>query len=454
VGEAAGVRLRVLSAGRPLTVEVLGDHVQVSGGGRVLDPAAADVLMALGGAEPDWLRVVEGLEAVHRRGYGSEDGLQRAADVLGRKASERARLAKTTSDELVLVALAAGGQAQVAANPACTIETWDLVASHRSDSVRTKAREHGFVLPPALAAHPDLDVKTRVARNPACPSDTLAQLATVPADGLQAAVASNPNTEPAVLERIGRAWDSPVNQHVAGNPRTPVKTLRSLAARPDAAVRARVAANPAYPPRLARRMVWDTNGRVRFQLAGRTDLSGRALTWVERYARRDGAQQYRMTRWRLTHNPTSPPELLRHLAAIDAFVNEVRPPPPTVTFWTGVWVLVLLVSPLFLALLAVQSVAVLGVPASPLVVVVVGLAVAPCWMWAIRRLRVKYPPRPYLRPAPPTPRMIAKSLALLALIGMAVVAMASGDLAPIVGAAVWATVIAGQARRRATRTRK
>ncbi|MEA2686165.1 MAG: hypothetical protein QOE93_1360 [Actinomycetota bacterium] len=448
----AATGLPVIWAGRALLVEVVADSLSVSlADGRPLDPKAAEVLMALGGDPPEWLGLVEGLEAVHRLCGGSAEALRTAADVLGQDPRDRAHLARTTSDEVVLVALAARGEPGVAANPACTIAAWDLIASHRSEAVRTAAGELGAVLPPVLASHRDLDVKARVARNPTCSSQVLARLATVPADAVQVAVASNPSTDEATLERLSQLWDSPVGHSLARNPRSPVDVLRRLAGRPDIAVRSLVAANPAYPAHLASRLMWDKSGRVRYQLAGRTDLSGRALGWVERYARRDGEAQYRMTRARLALNPASPPELLLRLDAIDAQLQDRQRP---LLPWRRMLpsFLSLLGSVVAVAAVLVGIIAMLGGgdPAA-LITLLGGLVLVGAVVLVRRSTRVSRPSQPEPRLAPPTPRMVAMWVLLGGLTTLALVAARAGNPATFVGPAFLGARIVAEKRKSAAK---
>jgi hypothetical protein len=432
-----------MSAGRPLLIDTYQECVFVSlGDGQRLDPRAAEVLMALGGPEPDWLRVVEGLEAVHRLYPRSDHAFQVAADVLGRKPADRARLARTSTEETVLVALAGGGQPQVAANPACIIETWDLLAGHRSETVRAKAGQLGALLPPALAAHPDIAVKARVARNPACPGDVLAQLAAIPADSVQTAVAGNPSTAPETLGRLRLGASAAVAQKLAANARTPLGVLRGLARHADVAVRASVAANPAFPPSAAARLCWDRSGRVRYQLAGRSDLSARALGWVERYARRDGAQQYRLTRWRLAQNPASPPELLDRLGEIEAQLRGERRPLSR-REWLA-WVVLVLVGCPAAALTvtaAMVGMADGGSDALPLLAALCGLGLAAVMLRVSWRVGWRTFRRPLPRVAPPTPRMLSVRLVVGGFAALAVVGGLSGDMATVLGSLFWGSVL-------------
>jgi hypothetical protein len=320
--------------------------------GERLDPNAAEVLIALGGEEPDWLRVVDGLEAVFIWVGFKEQHLAAAAEVLGLKAARRVALAKETSDPVVLAALAGGGQAQVAANPACTAYAWDLLARHRSDRVRAKAGELGYVLPPELHLHPDPDVRLRVARNPRTPPEVLARYGRSPATGtpvfildarwraIQRAVAENPATPPRALALLARISRDGISLAVANNAHTPRATLFRLAHDFDVRVRAAAAANDHYPPWLAGWMAADRYGYVRSRVAARGDLSGRALSWVERYARADG-DLYRQTRWRLSQNPAARPSLQKRLAKIERedrarAANGSGPRPPATGSMTGV----------------------------------------------------------------------------------------------------------------------
>jgi len=309
------VHLRVMSAGRPLLLTETPDGrlLVFTGRHEVLDREAAEVIMALGGGEPVWLRTVEGLEAVYADRGMSPEALAVAGDTLGRKQPERSNLAKTSADPVVLLALAAAGQPNVAANPNCTARTWDLLADHRDPGVQAKAKEEGKILPPGLGNHPDLDVRVRVARNPACSAQLLATFAADRPE-VQAEVGANPSTDRSTLAMLAALPDQTVNAAVAANPHTPPAALKRLTKHRTATVRAAAAANLTLPPRATTRLIWDRDGVVRFALAQREDLSPTALSWIERYARRD--RLYRQTRWRLAHNAATPPSLHRHLDAI------------------------------------------------------------------------------------------------------------------------------------------
>src|SRR5262249_25984918 len=51
-----------------------------------------------------------------------------------------------------------------------------------------------------------------------------------------------------------------------------------------------------------------------------------ALSWIERFARRDPAQPYRMARWRLMHNPSTPASLHKRLDRIARTLDRPKTP--------------------------------------------------------------------------------------------------------------------------------
>lgn len=154
--DASGFITRAISGGRSLVLTVDSGMLTVrTKAGEHLDPNAAEVIMALGGEEPKWLRLVETLQVVNASYPGSQFALVQAAEVAGRNPAVRAQLAKRSSNRIVLLALAAIGQAQVACNPNLDAAEWDLLLNHRDSSVQAKAWSLVRVLPPSLADHVD-----------------------------------------------------------------------------------------------------------------------------------------------------------------------------------------------------------------------------------------------------------------------------------------------------------
>jgi len=310
----------------PLTVGRRKIQVQLAGPslivtdrqGQRLDPQAAEVLIALGGAAPDWLPLVESLGAVAAAFPDDLAAVTTAAQAIGRAANARAELARTSTDRAVLIGLAAFGQYQVGGNPACDATLWDLVRYHPDEGVQQKALRHNEVLPPALGSHHDTETRRRVAANPACPPDVLAELAKHEPP-VRTAVAGNPGCPPRVLVRLARDSDNLwVRIGVASNRSCPKAAYKMLRRDRYANVRNAFLLNPSVPVRVAARQIFaDPTPSVHAALASRVDLGPRSLIWLERYSRRDPANQYNLVRARLMHHPACPSPLKARLELID-----------------------------------------------------------------------------------------------------------------------------------------
>src|ERR1700722_4308978 len=93
--------------------------------GDVLDLAAAQVIISLGGTEPAWYPTVSALTAAYQLSEGKwGDSLAHAASALSLSPSRRGDLARTTSDKAVLAALASAGTVAAARNPQCDRTIW------------------------------------------------------------------------------------------------------------------------------------------------------------------------------------------------------------------------------------------------------------------------------------------------------------------------------------------
>jgi hypothetical protein len=311
----------------PLTVELrlAGAELEVigAGGGR-LDPGAAEVLIALGGPAPSWLAAVDALTRVGRAVPGDIGAVCRAAAAIDAGGQERAVLARTSDDRAILIGLAAYGQYQVGANARCDTQIWDLVRYHPNELVRSQALRQNEVLPPALGGHRDVETRRRVAANPACPPELLRSLVTGEPP-VRAAVAANAACPSLTLLGMSRSDDVWVRKAVAANPACPVKAFRRLMWDRQAIVRNALLLNPAVPTHLAARQVYqDPTPAVRAALAGRIDLPGSTLGWLERYARRDSPQQYKLVRQRIAAHPNFPDRLRERLEQIDARIARIE----------------------------------------------------------------------------------------------------------------------------------
>jgi hypothetical protein len=394
-----------LLAGHRVELAVDGDRVTVARKGEPLDPAAADVLMALGGAEPPWLRVVEGLGAMRRLG-ADPAALAAACDLLSRKPGVRAREASGTADPVLLAGLAAAGEADAARNPLCTPLVWDLLAGHRDERVRAKVRRIAATLPPALAGHPDPDVRARVARAGDAPPRVLAALARDPSIDVLKEVAANAATPPEALRMLAWLPFGTLDDRLAANPATPPDALRRIVAHGLPASRLAAATNPALPRRALLRLLMSPPGPVHVQLAQRGDAGPWLLSLLEWCARGRGAS-YRMTLWRLRHHPNASARLRRRAERVERWWQPNRPAMPV---WYRPAVIVLV------AALALDVVAVGAAPgpAALAAALAVGSGLA-ALLWWLRRRHSTGPHGPLLVVGVPRPALLGVAAGVVVL---------------------------------------
>jgi hypothetical protein len=298
--------------------------------GDQLDPSSADVLMTLGGEEPEWLTTVEALQEACRSAKGnSPESVQEAAEALGLDATRRAEVARTTTKPPVLAALATVGVTQVGANFQCTPRAWELLLQSRSPSVRRQAYQSNEVLSPYLWDYPDANTRIRVARNPECPPEILNALANHNPDSppVRAAVGSNVKTPDRALRALSADPDMSVRRCVAANPNCPLSSFAALAKDRFAPVRVSLLSNPEMPGSLVRRRIWiDPTPAVHVALGSRTDLPTRSLSWLERYSRSDPIIQYRQVCRRIADHPNRSEKIQnrvhRILARLDALSSD------------------------------------------------------------------------------------------------------------------------------------
>jgi hypothetical protein len=106
---------------------------------------------------------------------------------------------------------------------------------------------------------------------------------------------------------------------VASNQSCPKTAYRILMWDRHAHVRNAFVLNPSIPVGVvSRRIFCDPTPSVHAALASRVDLSARSLAWLERYSRRDPAQQYKLVRTRLLQHHSCSPELKARLEKADA----------------------------------------------------------------------------------------------------------------------------------------
>jgi hypothetical protein len=292
--------------------------------GDLLDPVAADVLIALGGDVPAWLSIVEGLQAVDRWAGGDIAAVRRAASALARSDHNRARLARSLDDQAVLVALAASGQSQVAQNPAVTAVEWDLLCGHRDKRVRSRALGLATTLPAALADHPDPEARLRVGRNPSCPVAVLDRLSQDGDQEVRRAVAANPGTSPVRLNSLLKDKSTPdwVRLAVALNPRCPRLGLLRCLRVVNANIQTAAARNPALPSSWAAVLVMNRRSGIRRGLASRRSNTLRRLAWIDRCSRRDQPKWQLMIRAQLRFHVNAADKLKSRLAELDTFTRS------------------------------------------------------------------------------------------------------------------------------------
>ncbi len=314
--------------------------------GRPLDPRSADVLVALGGEEPDWLPLVEALSVVPGEFPNDISAVTSAAHTLDLQPEVRAQLARTSRDRAILLVLAASGQYQIGANPLCDVKLWDLVRYHRRDDVRSAALRHNEVLGPKLANHPDPETRRRVAANPACPTALLVLLGENQEPVVRASVARNPRTPTGTLLQLAQDKDNIwVRAGVASNPSCPRGAYQKLMWDRQASVRNAIVVNPTVPRRAVARQIFnDPTPSVHVALASRVDLTPRQLSWLERYSRRDPPQQYKLVRQRLGQHPACSAKLGRRLDKIErhqsmtASRQATHPGSAPKSAWHRLWV--------------------------------------------------------------------------------------------------------------------
>ena len=330
VSDPSPQRLRTVIGSEVFYLDTAGPELEVvTKTGQRLDSVSAEVILALGGDEPTWLRVVEALSAVHRIHPHDQQALLDAAAVIGQKKSSMIVTARDSRHYAELVALAELGVHQVATNPLVDPLIWHLLMDDRDAGVSKRALAAANVLPPSLADYPDPQARIRVARNPLCPPPCLERLAGDEDASVQAAAAANANTPAIALMELGAHDDVRVRQAIAANTSAPRVVIDALLKDRIANVRSAAVTNPVLSARLAAERIWiDPTPAVHLALAlaSRVDLSPRSLSWVERYARRDKPQMYSLVRGRIRQHPACPTNLEARLDKIEQRLAS-RPKP-------------------------------------------------------------------------------------------------------------------------------
>jgi hypothetical protein len=313
-----------------------GVHV-VNRDGQTLDPVAAEVLIGLGGEEPAWLPLVEGVRAVTDR-YDDWETVQTAARAMAAIPNARRKAARTTDEPAVLIGMAAMGEVQVARNPNLTAREWDLLLENRRPETAELALRTASMLPPALHDHPDAATRMRVARNPTCPQPVLATLATDSNTGVLAAVAGNPQADQPILRQLLKDKNpTPVREAAANNRQISPKALRRCLRDKAPEVRGAAAGNPVLPSWRAAFLVPNKRSAIRRALATRPDSTSRRLAWIERCSRRDQPTWQMLIRPRIASHPNASPQLTERIDELNAYVahgvrtpilRKVAPPSP------------------------------------------------------------------------------------------------------------------------------
>jgi len=313
-------RLRLTVGSLPLVLDISGSVLQVysKDGGVRYDPQGAEVIMALGGEEPEWLPVVEALMCVHHYFPEEAEALVDAGNAIGRSNSSRSQIARESQSVPVLIGLAAYGQKQVAVNPLLDERMWTLLRHHRNETVTREVLAFTNVLPPQLALYPDPETRIRVANNPECPPGTLSMLSL---DGsserIRLAVARNVNAPKEALHQLSGDEDANVRRAVASNRSVSRGTLDDLLRDRYAHVRVAAISNPELPRRAAAARVVDPTPTVHIALASRSDMRSQDLIRIEKFSRRDPPRFYAQVRQRLRQHPECPPRLEERLDKID-----------------------------------------------------------------------------------------------------------------------------------------
>jgi hypothetical protein len=323
-------RLRVVIGSEVFLLDTAGAELEVlTKAGQRLDATSAEVILALGGSEPTWLRVVEALSAVHQIQPHDQPALLDAAAVIGQKRSSMVVTARDSRHYTELVALAEMGVHQVATNPLVDPLIWRLLMDDRDAAVSKRALAAADVLPSALAEYPDPRARIRVARNPQCPPPCLERLARDEDVSVQEATAANVQTPASAQMELGLHSDMRVRQAIAANTSAPLVVIDALLKDRFANVRSAAVTNPVLSAHAAAERIWiDPTPAVHLALASRVDLSPRSLSWVERYARRDKPQMYELMRGRIRQHPSCPRSLEARLDKIERRLTS-RPKPRT-----------------------------------------------------------------------------------------------------------------------------
>jgi hypothetical protein len=450
-------KLHLTVGSLPLVLDTSGTYLQVftKGVQGRLDPQAAEVIVALGGEEPPWLRPVESLMCVHRHFPGDEAALVSAAEAIGAKEARRAQIARQSESDPVLIGLAAFGQKQVATNPCLDARMWTLLRYHRISEVSRQALDIANVLPPRLALFPDPETRMRVANNPECPPGMLAMLSLdSSSEQIRVAAARNTACPQDALGQLSRDENVGVRHAVAANASTNQKLLARLLVDRYAHVRVAAVTNPSLPPKAAaRRIGIDATPTVHIALASRVDLSPRALSWLERYSRGDKQHTYAAVRRRLRQNPTCPDYLMKRLDYIDRRISASRPRKEVrLDFILGVPVAICGLP--FVALLILAAVGDAQTGNTLGCLIRGGCAVAVGWLtvYVVRRLwRLHAPPTgayfvpPRRRQAMALVALCGFALPIFVAAGLAVGGVDAGPVVPVAWA-VWVTVIIVQNR--------
>jgi hypothetical protein len=201
-------------------------------------------------------------------------------------------------------------RAVVAKNPATPPNTLANLAEDERESVVREVAENPStplgVLKKLLKGDYNYDVSSSIARNLACPAEILEQLLGVEGGNTRARALENPNISPAILREYASRPGG--RGGVARNPSFDSELLEQLSTDESSIVRWAVGGNASTPPDVLGRLSEDGSLRVRATALSNVRCPTAALAKIES---NDGGYTELLC---VAENPSSPPEVLERLA--------------------------------------------------------------------------------------------------------------------------------------------